>query len=321
MTVLSISEGPKTRNIEVEFQGLLRRIEDEDNKGKWILSPIFSVGGARFRIEVVPEWKVGNIGVFLSNQTEEDQSTSVQVKHASGRMGSWEKADEPRKGKVWGFAKFMTHKDYKSWAAENGDTLKLEVSVTLHVKDKPAPEVPVSLSPDYAVTSINRPIMMDEDTADFSLRCQTKTFRVHRNFLCNGSPVLRAMILGPMEEAAKGEAIIEDLNEDTLDSLITFIYTGDFQISPVIDVQNMVLAGDKYLMSEFTELFFYKLQHEDIKPKIVADILLASHKYSNKKLKELAVEKIRANRDILDDEDFRKTLTLAVEKIRANRDF
>merc|ERR1712142_439544 len=112
-----------------------------------------------------------------------------------------------------------------------------------------------------------------------------------------------------MEEAAKGEAIIEDLNEDTLDSLITFIYTGDFQISPVIDVQNMVLAGEKYLMSEFTELFFYKLQHEDyIKPKMVADILLASHKHSKKKLKELAVEKIRANRSIVDDKDFRKTL-------------
>ena len=111
------------------------------------------------------------------------------------------------------------------------------------------------------------------------------------------SPVFRAMILGFMEEAAKGEVFI------------TFIYTGDFQISPDINVQNMVLAGDKYLMDDFSELLFNKLRNkDDIKPKILADILLASRKHSKKKLKELAVERIRANRAIVGDKDFRKTL-------------
>ena len=123
------------------------------------------------------------------------------------------------------------------------------------------------------------------------------------------SPVFRAMILGTMKEAVKGEVYIKDLDEGTLESLIRFIYTGDFKISPSIDAQNMALAGDMYDMPEFTELLVFKLQHENaLNPETVADILLAARRHNNNKLRELAVERIRANRNIMNDQDFRKTL-------------
>ena len=78
---------------------------------------------------------------------------------------------------------FMTHQEYKNWASENGGaTLKLEVVVTLHVEEEPEAPVLVTLSPD--LTSFIQRIMEDKETADFSLRCPTKTFRVHRTFLC-----------------------------------------------------------------------------------------------------------------------------------------
>ena len=119
-----------------------------------------------------------------------------------------------------------------------------------------------------------------------------------------------------MEEAVKGEVFIEDLDEGTLDSLITFIYTGDFKITQDIKVQNMARAGDKYNIPEFAELLVYKLKHEaTIKPETVADILQASNMYSNEKLKEVAMENIRANRSIVNDEDFRKTIDEAGNKL------
>ena len=117
------------------------------------------------------------------------------------------------------------------------------------------------------------------------------------------------MILGTMEEAIKGEAYIEDLDEGTLESLITFIYTGDFNISSGINVQNLVRAGDKYDMPEFTELLVYKLGNQDnIKPETIGGIVLAAHRHNNTKLREVAVERIRAKRSIVNDEDFRKTM-------------
>ena len=117
------------------------------------------------------------------------------------------------------------------------------------------------------------------------------------------------MILGSMEEAIKGEVDIQDLDEGTLESLINFIYTGDFKISPDIDVQNMALAGDKYIMPDFSELLVYKLRNQDnIKPEIISDILLAAHRHNNTKLREVALEKIRAKRSIVNDQDFRETM-------------
>ena len=111
-----------------------------------------------------------------------------------------------------------------------------------------------------------------------------------------------------MKEAAIGEVYIKDLDEGTLESVISFIYTGDFKITHDIKVQNMALAGDKYDMPELTELLVHKLKHEDdVRPKTIADIVLAAHIHNNDKLREVAVERIRANRAIMNNDNFRRT--------------
>ena len=85
----------------------------------------------------------------------------------------------------------MSKEDYRNWATINGDVFKLKVSLTIHVhEDNPDPEFPDSLMPEAIISSVNRVIMEDESTTDFSVRCDTKTFRVHKNFLCARSVVL-----------------------------------------------------------------------------------------------------------------------------------
>ena len=37
---------------------------------------------------------------------------------------------------------------------------------------------------DTKMTSTMRAIMEDDDTADFTICCETKSFRVHRNVFC-----------------------------------------------------------------------------------------------------------------------------------------
>ena len=55
------------------------------------------------------------------------------------------------------------------------------------------------------VSTYGKTILEDDATADFTIRCPTKEFRVHKAILCARSPVFRASILTPMKEASKGE--------------------------------------------------------------------------------------------------------------------
>ena len=171
-----------TKEIEIKINDFLKFMDDKEKKRKLIASNTFTVGAARLNIRVTPsDFKSPDyIGVYVGNLTDEDQVISAKFKHDSKR--SWKMiSTEAHAG--FGASNFMSHEKYKTWANINGDIFKLEVSVTVHSKD--SPEVPTSLRPEYLMTSVTLPIMMDEDTADFSLRCNTKTFRVHKNFLCN----------------------------------------------------------------------------------------------------------------------------------------
>merc|ERR1712126_401421 len=162
------------------------------------------------------------------------------------------------------------------------------------------------------VTSVNKVIMDDDSAADLTLRCDTKAFKVHRNFFCVRSPVFRSLILGSKEENKKGEIYIKDLNEKTLETVIIFTYTGDLEISQDMDVQNLARAGEKYDLPGFTDLLCYNLSKEDnLKPEILADILIASYRHNNQKLRSVAMEKIRADRSIVYEDEFRKILNKA----------
>ena len=124
------------------------------------------------------------------------------------------------------------------------------------------------------------------------------------------------MILGEMEEAKKGEVYIKDIDEGTLDSVITFIYTGEMEISENIDVQTMVRAGDMYDLPGFMELLCYNLQKkENLKHGTIADMLIAAHRHDNKQLRGLALDKIRADRNIIDAEEFREGINQVKDNI------
>ena len=46
-------------------------------------------------------------------------------------------------------------------------------------------EVPRSLVSQEALAGVTEAIMQDEDTSDFSVRCEAKSFKAHKNFLCS----------------------------------------------------------------------------------------------------------------------------------------
>ena len=52
-------------------------------------------------------------------------------------------------------------------------------------RSKPNLEVPKSLGSEVTIPALTKAIMQDEDTADFTVRCDTREFKVHKSFLCS----------------------------------------------------------------------------------------------------------------------------------------
>ena len=160
---------------EVEIHEFLKKISDDKSKKNPIEFAKFNLGGVEMAIRVYPEHTIpGFIGVGLYNISDQDQMCSASFKTplASG-VCSWERSII-RANKGLGYSSFLSHDGYKKWAQENGDVFKLEVSVSLRTRDKET----------VAFSSFGKTIMEDDSTADFTIRCKSKAFKVHKNFFC-----------------------------------------------------------------------------------------------------------------------------------------
>ena len=69
-------------------------------------------------------------------------------------------------------------------------------------------------------------LMEDSETSDFTLKVANKDFKVHKAVLAARSGVFRTMFLSGMQEAVEGEAVITDVDEETLQEVLQYIYMG-----------------------------------------------------------------------------------------------
>ena len=128
------------------------------------------------------------------------------------------------------------------------------------------------------------------------------------------SPVLRAMISGNMVEAQKNEVFIEDIDAETLGSMITFIYTGDFEVGYKTDVQMVARAADKYDIKGFLDLLCFKMKTGNVKNDLIADMLITADRHNSKELRDVALDKLRAKRSIINEDGFKKRMMKAENK-------
>lgn len=308
----------ETETVGLKIPGFIKKIE----KKKTVNSPKFMLSGVEFCIRVVPGYDGSEfIRVSVVNCSKENQTTSVTFLEGSGAQSGWEMM-EIRANRNRGFPEFLSHQKLKTWAKKHGDVFKLKVTVTLHkkvnttgdswIRSKPGLEVPKSLRSDASIPALTKTIMLDEETSDFTVRCETKEFKVHKSFLCSRSPVLRAMILGKMKEAQKNEVFIEDIDAKSLAMMISFIYTGDFEVSNNTDVQMTARAADKYDIKGFLELLCFKMKTiANIKNEFIADMLITADRHNSRELRAVAMDKLRANRNILKEAGFRKRMKKA----------
>ena len=126
-------------------------------------------------------------------------------------------------------------------------------------------------------------IMKDESTADMKISCgekdNKKIFKVHKNFFCASSPVLRAAVESDMIEGRTKEIYIEEVDEKTLQEMINYVYTGRFT-GANLNVEMVALMADKYDIPGMMDLLCTNMKEvEDVGPKIIAELLIAGGKH------------------------------------------
>ena len=84
--------------------------------------------------------------------------------------------------------------------------------------------------------------------------------------------MFRDLILGKKKET---EVFIREMDAETLSTMISFIYTGDFNLGDYTDIKNLVKFSDKYEIKGFMELLCFKMKG-NVKNHFIADMLIAS---------------------------------------------
>ena len=124
--------------------------------------------------------------------------------------------------------------------------------------------------------------------------------------------MFRATILSDMEEAKKGEIFIPEIDEKTLSSVV---YTGELEMSGDQNIQQMIYAGDKYDLPGFMNIFCSKIREETITGETVADPLISAHRHEKGELREVAMEKIRAQSEVLKEKGFKEGMDQAPSSV------
>ncbi|GFU42630.1 BTB and MATH domain-containing protein 43 [Nephila pilipes] len=78
------------------------------------------------------------------------------------------------------------------------------------------------------------------------LETETKTFSAHEIVLCARSPVFKSMLTGGLKEAESKHIEIKDLEDETVDKMLYFLYTDSLQDLQWDTALNLYYAADKY---------------------------------------------------------------------------
>ena len=115
-------------------------------------------------------------------------------------------------------------------------------------------------------------------------------------------------MLSDMEEGRTGEMFIADIDEKTLGTLIKYVYTGQIEMAEDQDLRMMFNAADKYQLPRLITLVCNQMREADINGERIADLLISAYLHGKEELRELAVERIRANRKICQEKGFRERM-------------
>ena len=145
-------------------------------------------------------------------------------------------------------------------------------------------------------------LLQDRLVADFVLKTSkgTRIFMVHKAFLATRSSVFHAMFRANMSEVSSGEAVIDDLDDETLSEMIHFLYTGHLSGSHY-DIVSLCYAADKYDLPSLFTLICLHMNSVALDAPELADLFIASDLFSQSHLFDIAFRSLCNGMNMLKD--------------------
>ena len=131
------------------------------------------------------------------------------------------------------------------------------------------------------------------ECSDCIIVCGEKEFNCHKAVLTGRSPVFKAVFTGDMIENRGSKVVIKDFDEDTVNDLIHYIYSGDARN---LDRQAVYLlsAADKYDLSELKDICETYLC-DKLSITNVCDLLIIAHLHESTMLLDTALQFVSDN--------------------------
>jgi hypothetical protein len=148
------------------------------------------------------------------------------------------------------------------------------------------------------ITAPKRPLgnklFMAKNTFDLKIICEGKILECHRNVVCCQSDVFDVMFLNDeMSEAQSKEVKINDIQANTMETFLYFLYHDQVQDTKMINAK-LLRAAHKYnvleLMEVCTEYLKKNLSFEN-----ATDVLVSAHLTDQKDLFEIASDFVKKN--------------------------
>ncbi|EXK82832.1 hypothetical protein FOQG_12801 [Fusarium oxysporum f. sp. raphani 54005] len=146
--------------------------------------------------------------------------------------------------------------------------------------------------------------------SDFTLICKDREFKLHQVIVCPQSPVISAALHSGFEEATSKVVTVNEFDVATVQSMVTFLYTGDYELAP--ETEKLVQDKDRDEKSEDGEDKTAEKIISQLRVNAIADY------YNIAKLGKLSTSKIEAI--LRDDLNFLIIPQVIQEMSISNRD-
>ncbi|GFY68311.1 TD and POZ domain-containing protein 2 [Trichonephila inaurata madagascariensis] len=139
---------------------------------------------------------------------------------------------------------------------------------------------------------------------DTKLKTKTRTFSAHKNILSARSPVFKAMFTHDMRERNSECVNIEDLDDDTVQRMLQYLYTATVPDLDWDSACNLYTAADKYEILSLKSKCSFFLK-DNLSPDNACDLLILSDMHQDEDLKSRTEEFILNDEEIFDTKEWK----------------
>ena len=135
---------------------------------------------------------------------------------------------------------------------------------------------------------------MAKNTFDLKIICEGKILECHKSVLCCRSDVFGVMFLNDeMIEAQSREVEINDIQADTMETFLYFLYHDQVQDTKMINAK-LLRAAHKYNVPELMD-FCTDYLKKNLSFENATDVLVSAHLTDQKDLFEIASDFVKKN--------------------------